>query len=145
MRRILNVAVLLMLLVSVMPAFSQGRRDRRREPVKLCRKCEKIVARMQTQRLVISNEDFEKLSSYVESVNMDDDRGTLIKVAVMGNNFTSEQCAKLLSFFSFDSNRVEALKVLRPYVVELKNSKAIVDKFTFSSNKDEAMKILLGE
>ena len=145
MKRILNVVVFMLLLAAAVPAVSQGRRDRRREPVKLCRKCEKIVARMQTQCLVISNEDFEKLSSYVESVNMDDDRGTLIKVAVMGNSFTSEQCAKLLSFFSFDSNRVEALKVLRPYVVELKNSKAIIDKFTFSSNKDEAMKILLGE
>ncbi|MBR5475227.1 MAG: DUF4476 domain-containing protein [Bacteroidaceae bacterium] len=145
MKRILNVVVFMLLLAAAVPAVSQERKDERRKPERLCRKCEKIVARMQTQCLVISNEDFEKLSSYVESVNMDDDRGTLIKVAVMGNNFTSEQCAKLLSFFSFDSNRVEALKVLRPYVVELKNSKAIIDKFTFSSNKDEAMKILLGE
>lgn len=145
MKRILNVILFLMLTMSVAPAFSQGRREKRREPVQLCRRCERIVANMQMQRPVMNDDNFKKLSGYVKSVNFDDDRLALLRVAVMGHNFTSAQCAKLLSFFSFDSNRTTALKVLRPCMADTKNSKDIIKKFTFSSNKDEAMEILMGE
>lgn len=142
MRRALNIIVLLMM---VMSAFPQAQRDRKREPVRLCRRCEKIVAQMPLQRPVMDSKNFDKLSHYVKSESFDDDRLILIRVAAMGCCFTSEQCAKLLSFFSFDSNRITALKVLRPYIVETKNSKAIIKEFTFSSEKDAAIEILLRE
>ena len=93
----------------------------------------------------MDSKNFDKLSHYVKSESFDDDRLILIRVAAMGCCFTSEQCAKLLSFFSFDSNRITALKVLRPYIVETKNSKAIIKEFTFQSEKDDAIEILLRE
>lgn len=68
----------------------------------------------------------------------------MIRVACIGNRFTAKQCADILSLFSFDSKKLDALKYLAPNLVD-KNKKerdVILKQFTSKSNKDKAAALL---
>ena len=77
----------------------------------------------------------------VEEASFGDKKIGVIKVACISSYFDSKQCAKLLALFSFENNKLEALKVLAPRIVDF-NPKEILKHFTFSSNKDEALEII---
>ena len=85
--------------------------------------------------------DFKMMCEVVEDASFSDKKIGVIKVACISSYFDSKQCAKLLASFSFDNDKLEALKVLAPRIVDV-NPKEILKQFTFSSNKDKALDIL---
>ena len=85
--------------------------------------------------------DFNMMCEVVKDASFSDKKIGVIKVACISSYFDSKQCAKLLSLFSFENDKLEALKVLAPRIVDF-NPKEILKQFTFSSNKDKAMEIL---
>ena len=87
------------------------------------------------------DKDFKMMCEVVDEASFTERKIGVIKVACISSYFTSEQCAKLLSMISFDTDKLEALKVLRPRVLNI-NAKEIQKQFSFSSNKEEAMEIM---
>ena len=85
--------------------------------------------------------DFKMMCDIVKDASFSDKKIGVIKVACISSYFDSKQCAKLLALFSFDNDKLEALKVLAPRIVDV-NPKEILKQFTFSSNKDKALDIL---
>ena len=87
------------------------------------------------------DKDFVMMCEVVDEASFTERKIGVIKVACISSYFTSEQCAKLLSMISFDTAKLEALRVLRPRVLNI-DAKEIQGQFSFSSNKEEAMKIM---
>ena len=85
--------------------------------------------------------DFKMMCKVVDDASFGDKKIGVIKVACISSYFNSKQCAKLLALFSFENDKLEALEVLAPRIVDF-NPKEIVKQFTFSSNKDKALDIL---
>lgn len=73
----------------------------------------------------------------------DNQKNDILRVACIGSFFSSEQCARLLSLYSFDSNRLEALKIMSPRLIDVDDAEKIIKKFTFSSEKEKAMLLLM--
>ena len=87
------------------------------------------------------DKDFVMMCEVVDEASFTERKIGVIKVACISSYFTSEQCAKLLSMISFDTAKLEALRVLRPRVLNI-DAKEIQGQFSFSPNKEEAMKIM---
>ena len=87
------------------------------------------------------DKDFVMMCEVVNDASFNERKIGVIKVACISSYFTSKQCEKLLSMISFDTDKLEALKVLRPRVLNI-NAKEIQKQFSFSSNKEEAMEIM---
>ena len=85
--------------------------------------------------------DFNMMCDIVKDASFSDKKIGVLKVACISSYFNSKQCAKLLALFSFENDKLEALKVLAPRIVDF-NPKEILKQFTFSSNKDKALDIL---
>ena len=89
------------------------------------------------------DKDFSLVLDVVKKASFDDRKIDVMRVACIGSYFSSEQCARLLSLLSFDDNKVKALEVIAPRLVESDNAEDILKKFSFSSSKDKAVGILL--
>ena len=87
------------------------------------------------------DKDFMMMCEVVDEASFTERKIGVIKVACISSYFTSEQCAKLLSMVSFDTAKLEALRVLSPRVLNI-NAREIQKQFAFSSSKEEAMKIM---
>ena len=87
------------------------------------------------------DKDFVMMCEVVDEASFTERKIGVIKVACISSYFTSEQCAKLLSMISFDTAKLEALRVLSPRVLNI-NAREIQKQFAFSSSKEEAMKIM---
>ena len=86
--------------------------------------------------------DFKMMCEVVDDASFSDKMIGVIKVACISSYFTSKQCAELLSMFSFENDKLKALKVLHPRMLDI-DAKPILKQFTFSNNKDKAIEILL--
>ena len=86
--------------------------------------------------------DFDMMVGIVKKASFDDKKIDVIRVACIGSYFSSKQCAKLLSLLSFDDNKIKALEVIAPRLVDMNNADDIVKKLSFSSSKDKAVSIL---
>ena len=98
--------------------------------------------RRQVRFAPMSDENFAVLTRIVKKTSFDENKTDILRVACMGNRFTCEQCASLLSHFSFDDKKLVALKILVPCLVNKENLSGIIKKFTFSSGKDKALELL---
>jgi hypothetical protein len=87
------------------------------------------------------DKDFKMMCEVVDDASFTEKKIGVIKVACISSYFTSEQCAKLLSMISFDTAKLEALRVLSPRVLNI-DARVIQEQFSFSSSKIEAMKIM---
>jgi hypothetical protein len=86
--------------------------------------------------------DFKLLRSLLKEESFDKNRAKMIRVACIGNYFTSSQCAAMLSLFSFDSNKLEVLEYLAPRVIDRRGCEAILEEFSFLSNRKKAEDLL---
>lgn len=87
--------------------------------------------------------DFSFVYKIVKNTSFDKNKIEIIQVACIGNSFSSRQCAKLLSLLSFDDNKLDALKIIAPRLVEVEDYDKIIKQFSFSSNRERAAKILM--
>ncbi|MBR5851115.1 MAG: DUF4476 domain-containing protein [Bacteroidaceae bacterium] len=88
--------------------------------------------------------DFKLLCSLLKKESFDKDCVKMIRVACIGNYFTSRQCADMLSILSFDSNRLEALEYIAPRVIDKHACDVILKEFSFISNREKAEELLRG-
>lgn len=83
-------------------------------------------------RRVMSESEFIEFYNSLKS-GFSSDRLKKIKEV----SLTSAQCKALVDIFSFTSEKIEAIKVMYPGVVDKRNYYMVIDKLSFSSEKDQ--------
>ena len=98
--------------------------------------------RPQHRNLIMGERDFQFLYKTIKRESFDKDRLKLLSVGVLDNYFSSRQCAKLLSIYSFDKEKLRALDILAKHSVDLDNAHLILDSFKFESDRRKAAQML---
>ena len=130
-----SVIAMLVILVLGMPLMASGQRqEKEHHPRK--------EMRGEFRPKAMSDKDFKVMCEVVDEASFNERKIGVIKVACISSYFTSKQCVKLLSMISFENDKLEALKVLHPRMLDI-DAKPILKQFTFSDNKDKAIEILL--
>lgn len=92
----------------------------------------------------LSDEKFTILYNKVKNASFDDRKMDLIEVASLGAFYFCEQCASIMSIFSFGDKKLAALRLMAPRIIDHRHAYMIYDKLTFQSEKDEAARIIGG-
>lgn len=82
-----------------------------------------------------------QLQAGIAAASFSDDKLALVRTAAVGNAFTVAQVVTLLNGFSFDSDKVEAVTILRSSVVDPQNAALLMGSFTFSSDQQTVMSL----
>ena len=97
------------------------------------------------QRLFcLSDEKFTILYNKVKNASFDAPKMDLIEVASLGAFYSCEQCASIMSIFSFGDKKLAALRLMAPRIIDPHRAYLIYEKLTFQSEKDEAARIIGG-
>ena len=92
----------------------------------------------------LSDEKFTILYNKVKNASFDDRKMDLIEVASLGAFYSCEQCASIMSIFSFGDKKLAALRLMAPRIIDPHRAYLIYEKLTFQSEKDEAARIIGG-
>ena len=94
--------------------------------------------------LRLSDDKFAILYNKVKNTSFDDRKMDLIEVASLGAFYSCEQCATMMSIFSFGDKKLAALRLMAPRIVDPHRAYIIFDQLSFQSEKDKAARIIGG-
>ena len=136
----LMIVAIVALNIICLPASAAGQDRKPKEQIEY--RDRKQMDKRHRHPRAMRDKDFEMMAGIVKDASFDDKKIDVIRVACIGSHFSSRQCAQLLSLLSFESNKMKALEVIAPRLVDMENADKIVKEFSFSSNKDKAVSIL---
>lgn len=139
MKKIMLIALMAFI---IMPMPQQVAAQERKPKVKI-EKRERKPQRRPDRVRAMRDSDFSMMYKIVKDASFDKNKIDIIRVACIASNFSSKQCARLLALLSFDDNKIDALEIMKPNLVELDNYNKILNQFSFSSSREKAAKILL--
>lgn len=84
---------------------------------------------------------FQRLYNNVKRATFSDDKQKALHQYLGDADISCSECARLLKLFSFDDDKVKALKYMAPHLAN-NEFEVILDCFTFQSGKDKAYDIL---
>lgn len=90
----------------------------------------------------LSDEDYAVLYNKVKKASFDDNKFDLIEVASLGCYYSCQQTARIMKLFTFDDDKLKALRMMARRIVDPHNAADIYRLFTFSDDKDKAAKII---
>ena len=140
MKNLRNI-MLIALMAVVMVSLPQESQAQERRPKAQIEKREKKEQR--NRERAMRDKDFSMMYKIVKKYSFDDKKIDIIRVASIGSYFSSKQCAELLSLISFNDDKLKALEVMTPRIVDDKDVDRILKQFSFNRDKDKAMKILM--
>ena len=105
------------------------------------RRINESSARME---LRLSDDKFAILYNKLKNTSFDDRKMDLIEVASLGAFYSCEQCATMMSIFSFGDKKLAALRLMAPRIVDPHHAYIIFDQLSFQSEKDKAARIIGG-
>ena len=94
--------------------------------------------------LRLSDDKFAILYNKVKNTSFDDRKMDLIEVASLGAFYSCEQCAAIMSIFSFGDKKLAALRLMAPRIVDPHRAYIIFDRLSFQNEKDKAARIIGG-
>ena len=92
----------------------------------------------------LSDEKLTILYNKVKNTSFDAPKMDLIEVDSLGAFYSCEQCASIMSIFSFGDKKLAALRLMAPRIIDPHRAYLIYEKLTFQSEKDEAARIIGG-
>jgi hypothetical protein len=93
-------------------------------------------------RTCMADGDFGSVKGAVEAESFSSERLQVLGSAMSRRDICSDQVIALLGVFSFSSDKLAALRVMKSHIVDPQNNFKIFGAFTFDSDKKEARKIL---
>lgn len=90
----------------------------------------------------ISDAMLRSLTTAIRNEPFADDQLSVLGEATSTQYFLVSQAQQLLRLFSFSSDRVKAMRLLRPRLLDLDNGFKLYESFDHSSDKDELKRIL---
>lgn len=94
------------------------------------------------QPLPISERDFQGLIESVKNEGFDSDKLSIISIASDYHYFLVDQVVELMKLFIMSDSKMEVVKTTYSNVIDKQNSHRIISSFSFSSDKEEAKKII---
>ena len=91
---------------------------------------------------IMNDRDFQYLYKTIKKKHFEKDRLELLGVGVLDNYFSCRQCAKILSLYSFDKEKLKVLDIMSRHVVDLDNAHLILDSFRYESDRRKAANML---
>lgn len=91
----------------------------------------------------MSKQEFEVLYAKVKGKSFGDDKLELIEIGSLDSRFACHQCRRIMDLFSFEDEKLEALMLMAPHIVDMENGELIVEALTFESNKEKARKMMM--
>ena len=85
---------------------------------------------------------FQELYQKVKDKPFKDERLKILREAARQSDFTCDEIVQLMKIFNFDDERLEALVILEPTIIDRENTDRIVDSMTFISGEEKAKNIL---
>lgn len=92
--------------------------------------------------LPINNSDFAGLLESIKNEGFEEDKVSVVSIAVKYHFFLVEQVLQLIDLYPFSSSKIEVIKLTYPNVLDKNNSHRLINAFTFSSDKDEVKNII---
>ena len=89
----------------------------------------------------IEHRRFEQLKRAIKAESFAQQKLGVLQTAASGSYFTIHQVGELVDLYTFAENKVQAVRLVRPHVVDPENAFNLGSHFTFSSNKDEVQKM----
>ena len=142
MKNIRNM-MLMALVAAAMVALPQDLQAQERKPKAQVEMRDRREQRNSERVRAMRDKDFSMMYKIVKKASFNDNRIDIIRVAAIGSYFSSKQCAELLSLISFNDDKLKALEVMAPRIVDDKDVDRILKQFSFNRDKDKAMKILM--
>jgi len=87
-------------------------------------------------------DDFSQLLSAVQRESFSDGKLSVLESGARGSWFTVDQAKRMIGAFSFSQDKLNALQIMAPQIVDRQNLYQIYSAFTFSSDKEAAKGIL---
>lgn len=91
---------------------------------------------------IMNDRDFQYLYKTIKKKSFAKDRLELLSVGVLDNYFSCRQCAKIMSLYSFDDDKLEVLDIMADHIVDVENADTILKSFKFDSNQRKAANLL---
>lgn len=85
---------------------------------------------------------FEEFLKSIKNEPFDSGKQNIINLALTSNGFTCEQVKIISRLYSFDSERLPAMKRFYPRIVDKENVFILIDLFDHQSSKNEFMKFV---
>lgn len=90
----------------------------------------------------LDDASFSILYNKVKKASFDDNKFDLIEVASLGCYYSCSQAVRLMKIFTFDDERLKALSMMAPHIVDPQNATDIYKLFCFDSDKEKAGEIM---
>lgn len=90
----------------------------------------------------LSGPELEGLIATLKKESFPDDRLRVLRTAAARSYFTVDQVLQILPVFSFEDDRLEAVRILWPRVLDRDQGHRIYEAFTFPDSKEELETIL---
>ncbi len=87
---------------------------------------------------IMSDKDFQYLYKVIKKKSFEKDQLELLSVGVLDNYFSCRQCAKIMSIYSFDKDKLKVLDIMAKHIVDKENARLILDSFRFESDRRKA-------
>ena len=93
----------------------------------------------------ISDDDFARLKSTITGTQYETKKLDTLKLLVANDQFSTTQVSELMSLFSFESNKLEVVKLLYDKTVDKPNYSQLEINFNFDSSKADFRKFMDGK
>lgn len=90
----------------------------------------------------ISEKQFNDFYKKVTSRHFKDEQMKLIRAGVEKRYFTCRQCARMMSLYNFDDDKIKVLRMFAPRIVDKENYETIEDEIFSLIEKEKVTKIL---
>ena len=94
--------------------------------------------RPQFKNPIMNDKDFQYLYKVIKKKAFEKDQLELLSVGVLDNYFSCRQCAKIMSIYSFDKDKLKVLDIMASHIVDKENAHLILDSFRFESDRIKA-------
>lgn len=86
----------------------------------------------------MNDRDFQQFYNDVKRKPFKDDQLKLLATGAMHNLFTSQQCVRLMSIYTFDDDKLKVVEIIAPGIVDRENYMSVMNSFSFQSSRDKA-------
>jgi len=102
----------------------------------------KLEKASQSNRKAITEADFNDLIKAINSKSFSDDKFLVLESSVKHFKFKVDHIIRIIGCFTHSDDKVEALRISYPEVIDPQNNYKIYDAFTYSSSKEKAKEIM---
>ncbi len=99
-------------------------------------------SRQRVERNRLGQHDFPALLATVHQASFSSDKLAVVELAAQHGRFHAHEVGQLVDAFSFSSDKLRALTLLAPTLIDRENGFQLLNHFSFSSDRTRAAALL---